>query len=104
MKVDELTNATASEFGYRGIDPKMLAEKSEQLNAIAEEAMKVILAEKDNLTVGGSKVRGAGRTDTTGPNDITDLADPEVVKAIDDVLLKMIMYLIYTVTCINKKV
>ena len=93
MKIDELTNATASEFGFRGIDPKMLAEKAETMNAITQAAVQTILAEKGNLTVGGSKAPGEGKPDLTGPNDIPELALPDVVKGMDDVLLKLVMYL-----------
>ena len=93
MKVDELTNATAAEFGYRGIDPNLLAEKSEVINALTEAAMQKILAEKDNLTVGGSKLSRPGSIDTTGPNDIPELDPPAILKGMDDVLLKLVMYL-----------
>ena len=88
MKVDELTNALSAEFGYRSMATDANAA---EVNQIANAAMQAIIARKDNLTV--NKANGVGVPGVGGADDIPELDEAEVVKAMDDVLLKLIMYL-----------
>ena len=88
MKVDELTNALSAEFGYRSVATDANAA---EVNQIANAAVQAIIARKDNLTV--NKANGAGMPGVGGADGIPELDEAEVVKAMDDVLLKLIMYL-----------
>lgn len=91
MKIDELTNKMASELGYRGVTPEMMQAKADEINAIASAALGAIIDAKGNLNVRGAAPGGvSGHGHVHGAPEIDE---PDVKSSVDDILLKLIMYL-----------